>query len=146
VPMLLYEAGEALRFDEGVIRAGARGVRSVMRALGMLPPVKLERAHKPYIARSSHWVRAPEAGVLRSRVRLGAHVDKGQRLGIVADPLGAEEQPVLAKQAGLVIGRTELPLVNEGDALFHVATFERPARVADSVERFHEELDGDVLY
>jgi predicted deacylase len=38
IPMLLYEGGEALRFDEGVIRAGVRGVLSVMTALGMVPP------------------------------------------------------------------------------------------------------------
>ena len=36
VTMLLYEAGEALRFDEVAIRAGVRGVMAVMQALGML--------------------------------------------------------------------------------------------------------------
>ena len=40
-----------------------------------------------------------------------------------------------------MIGRTELPLVNEGDAIFHVATFQRPDRVAESVDDFHEALD-----
>ena len=37
MPILLYEAGEALRFDEVAIRAGVRGVVNVMRSLGMLP-------------------------------------------------------------------------------------------------------------
>ena len=35
VPVILYEAGEALRFDELAIRAGVRGVLNVMTALGM---------------------------------------------------------------------------------------------------------------
>ena len=38
IPMLLYEAGEALRFDEVSIRAGVKGIINVMRELEMLPP------------------------------------------------------------------------------------------------------------
>ena len=135
VPMLLYEAGEALRFDEPSIRAGVRGVLGVMEALAMLPPPRRSRPRfEPYIARSSHWIRAPESGILRDRVRLGAAVARGQTLGIVADPLGREEQPVEAGRDGVVIGRSVLPLVNEGDALYHVASFDRPDRVADRIE------------
>jgi hypothetical protein len=40
-----------------------------------------------------------------------------------------------------VIGRTELPLVNEGDALFHIASFERPKHVASHVEDFPVDLE-----
>jgi predicted deacylase len=135
IPMLLYEAGEALRFDEASIRTGVRGILSVMRALGMLPPpVRKARRFEPFVARSSHWVRASESGILRDRVRLGAAVHEEQVLGIVADPLGREEYEVRAGRKGVVIGRTVLPLVNEGDALYHVATFERPDRVANRIE------------
>ena len=38
IPVVIYEAGEALRFDELCIRAGVRGIMKVMRARGMLPP------------------------------------------------------------------------------------------------------------
>ncbi len=145
IPMLLYEAGEALRFDEASIQAGARGVQRVMRALDMLPPTKSKIEGRPFIARSSHWIRATGTGILRARVALGAAVKEGERLGIIADPLGAEDVPVLAKADGVVIGRTELPLVNEGDALFHVADFKAPLRVASSVESFHDQLDDSPL-
>jgi hypothetical protein len=135
IPMLLYEAGEALRFDESAIRTGVRGVRRVMRALSMLPPSrKAAPAVDPFIARSSHWVRAPESGILRDRVRLGSAVKREQVLGVVGDPLGREEFPVLATRDGVVIGQSVLPLVNEGDALYHVASFERPERVADRID------------
>jgi predicted deacylase len=142
VPMLLYEGGEALRFDERAIRAGVHGVLAVMRALEMLPAVEeRERRHAPFVARSSHWVRAPVSGILRSRAALGAALRAGQRLGTIADPLGAEQAPVRSTHAGIVIGRTELPLVNEGDALFHVATFDRPADVVASVGDFETVLE-----
>jgi predicted deacylase len=142
IPMLLYEGGEALRFDESAIRAGARGVLSVMTALGMIPARsgRIGRPAEPFIARSSHWVRAPESGILRGRAALGAAVESGDRLGIIADPLGAEEARVKATHGGIVIGRTELPLVNEGDALFNIATFDRPADVVESLDEFNDEL------
>jgi predicted deacylase len=143
IPMLLYEGGEALRFEEGAIRAGSRGVLRVMRALGMLPGSGGRDAAKPFIARSSHWLRAPDSGILRARAELGSAIHRGDRLGVIADPLGGAEAPVLAERDGVVIGRTELPLVNEGDALFHVAAFDAPVRVASSVEGFQQEL-GDL--
>jgi predicted deacylase len=146
VPMLVYEGGEALRFNEPAIRAGVGGVLSVMQALGMLPASTPPRSSRqPFISHTRYWVRAPEAGILRTRIRLGAPVDQGQRLATVVDPLGMEEVGVFASRAGIVIGRTELPLVNEGDALFHIAVFESPLAVADSLERFHEDLDDPTF-
>jgi predicted deacylase len=143
VPMLLYEGGEALRFDESAIRAGVRGVASVMRTLGMLPEVKSRPSRaEPFVARSSHWVRAPESGILRGREALGSSVSPGDRLGAIADPLGTDEVVIRASHQGIVIGRTELPLVNEGDALFHIATFDRPEDVALSVDDFRDEMDA----
>ena len=145
VPMLLYEGGEALRFDERAIQAGARGVLRVMRALDMLSEThKVSRragSMEPFVATSTHWLRAPDSGLLRARAQLGMPVVTGDCLGIVSDPLGANETEVRAVRDGIVIGRTELPLVNEGDALFHVAAFDAPGEVASSLEDFEVELD-----
>lgn len=145
VPMLLYEGGEALRFDEDTIQAGARGVLRVMKALDMLPQSAPSVDRKPFLARSSHWLRSPGSGILRARAKLGAAVREGDCLGIVADPLGLDETKVIADQPGVVIGRSELPLVNEGDALFHIAVFKAPRRVASVVEDFHARLDDPLL-
>lgn len=141
VPTLLYEAGEALRFDEFSIRAGVRGIVNVMRCLGMLPSrtKKRQKMFSPFIARSSLWVRAPESGIIRALVPLGARVRKGESLGIIADPFGEKEITVKAPGDGVVIGRADLPLVNEGDALFHIARFEKPADVVAVVEALQGE-------
>ncbi len=37
--------------------------------------------------------------------------------------------PVFAEDDGIIIGRTNLPIVNRGDALFHVARIKTTARV-----------------
>lgn len=142
IPMLLYEAGEALRFDELAIRAGTGGVVAVMRALGMLPEGRSrKRSPEPFVARGSTWVRAPESGVVLSRLELGARVARGQVLGVVSDPLGEEPVPVPSPVEGVLIARSNLPLAHEGDALFHVAVFEHLEPVVEEVEAFREALE-----
>lgn len=135
-PMLIYEAGEALRFDEVAIRAGLRGVIQVMRHLGMLPQIKKKTTMNPVIADSTRWVRAPASGIVNSKVALGTRVREGQRLAIIGDPLGEAETHVVAPFDGIVIGRNNLPLSHEGDALFNVAAFESISRAEDKVEQF----------
>ncbi len=144
IPMLLYEAGEALRFDEFSIRVGVQGVLNVMRALGMLPRRRSEkpRAREPFVARSSAWIRAPQSGIFRGAAPLGARVKKGDVLGVISDPFGESESEVRAQSGGVIIGRANMPLVHAGEALFHIARFESAREVASEVEAFqsdHEE-------
>ncbi len=144
IPMLLYEAGEALRFDEVSIKAGVRGVVSVMRAIDMLPAIESKRPPiRPLVARSSQWVRAPSGGLLYNGVGLGARVAKGDTLVTIVDPLQQTEARVESPVAGIVIGRTQLPLLNEGDALYHLALFDQTAKAARRVEAFQAAYDPD---
>jgi predicted deacylase len=146
IPMLLYEAGEALRFNEVSIRAGVKGIINVMRVLEMLPASrsKSSRQKDPVIARSSSWLRAPDSGILRAMVAPGSRVKKDTLLGVISDPFGEAETNVTAAFSGIVIGRTNLPLVNEGDALFHIARFERVLEAANRVDEFNEEHSPDL--
>jgi predicted deacylase len=144
VPVIVYEAGEALRFDELSIRAGVKGVINVMRHIGMLPASRSKKAASPsFVAQSSTWVRAPQSGIFRMMVPMGAKVAKGELLGMVAAPYGNDqaETAVESTSAGVVVGRSNIPLVNEGEALFHIARFQHPDEVADTVEAFHSDLD-----
>lgn len=143
VPMVLYEAGEALRFEEHAVRAGVKGIVSVMRELDMLPPGRGHRREtQPVIARSSTWVRAPESGILTVASELGTRLSRGDVAGIITDPFGQEEVEVRSHVTGVVIGRTNLPLVNEGEALFHVATFESSKTAEQVIEAFQTDPLG----
>jgi predicted deacylase len=147
VPMLVYEGGEALRFDELAIRAGLSGVVAVLRELQMLPALR-RHTQKPkvLVARSSTWVRAPESGIFRCRRPLGASVLEGELLGTIGDPFGDRETPVNSPAAGITICHTQLPLVSQGDALVHVARFRDPGAVEERVDAFQEALaDSDEL-
>lgn len=141
IPMLLYEAGEALRFDEVGVRIGVRGILSVMRVLGMLPQTKHSKPPKPpVVARSSTWVRAPEGGILRTTTALGMRVKKDDVLATIADPFGERENEIRCPVEGIVIGRMNLPLVNEGEGLFHIARFHQVKKVAAHIEAYHSEI------
>jgi predicted deacylase len=121
IPVMVYEAGEALRFEEVSIQIGLRGILNVLRRLSMLPESKRKPSRPCAVLRSSSWQRAPQSGILRAQAGLGALVNKGDTLGVVADPTGEVDVPMPAPYDGVVIGRTNLPLVFEGEALFHVA-------------------------
>jgi len=147
IPMLLYEAGEALRFDEVAIRAGVHGIVQVMRALDMLPAVRKKKTpYKPVLARSSSWVRSPDSGILRAMVSLGTQVEKDTLLGIVADPFGERDVELRSPYNGIIVGRTNLPLVHEGEALFHVARFRKLDDAAASVEGFAENYEPEPSF
>jgi predicted deacylase len=145
IPVILYEAGEALRFDEMYIRAGVKGVINVMRSIGMLPKSRSKKPPRPpIVSDQTSWLRAPESGILRTFAPLGGKVEKGQVIAMVADPLGTAEVPIVAPTNGVVIGRTNLPLVYEGDATFHIAQYGRKVgNVEKQVERFQEEHQPD---
>lgn len=137
--MLLYEAGEGLRFDNLAIRAGVRGVMNVLRELEMLPKKrrsKKDTEHAVIETRSSQWVRAPQAGLLRIEATLGARVQRDQVIGRIADSIGDNELPVISPVTGIIVGRNNLPVVNEGDALFHIARFDNSKSVEQAIEEF----------
>ena len=147
IPMLLYEAGEALRFDEVSIRAGVKGIVNVLRQLEMLPKRKgkSRKNIEPVVARSSSWIRASDSGILRALIPLGGRVKKGTLLGVVADPFGEREIQIIAPYSGIIIGRTNLPLVNEGDAIYHIARFGDIEEVEAVVDEFHDEYTPDII-
>jgi predicted deacylase len=148
IPILLYEAGEALRFDERAIRAGVKGIVAVMRSIDMLPATgRTRQPSEPLVARASSWARAGRSGILRITSPLGARVRKDEVIGIISDPFGQMELEVKSCCSGIIIGRTNLPLVNEGEGLFHVARFESTREAENTVEAFQaDELPlGPVL-
>lgn len=144
VKILLYEAGEALRFDELSIRAGERGVINVLAHLGMIrkrkPSSTSNKKIMPFIAYSSSWVRADTSGFVRDRVQIGDQVTKGQVLAEIGDSFGEVQSKVLAGREGIIIGKQNIPLVQEGDAMFHIAYFKESDEVAGNIEDLADNL------
>ncbi len=147
IPVITYEAGEALRLNERAVVSGVRGVVSVMRTLGMLPSRRIQTVRaEPYIARSTSWFRAPIDGVFRPLVKLGARVEKGDTLGVISAPFSTTEEVLSASNNGIIICVHNLPLVNEGDALFHIARFGETTAVEEEIAVHGSNIEEDRLY
>ena len=124
IPTLLYEGGEALRFDEDAIQGGVDGIYRVMAHLGMYSPPSSLPAVTSTEAHETRWVRASRGGIWRCTTHLGDQVKARQPLGFISDTFGDKPVQVRSPMAGMVIGHGQNPLVNQGDALVHVARLE----------------------
>jgi uncharacterized protein len=140
VPILLYEAGEALRFDEGSIRIGVKGIVNVLRENGNLPKItKHSKKKTPVITRQSKWIRSSSSGVLRTVKALGETVQKDEVLAYIDDPLNENSTEIVAPFSGVIIGKSQIPLAQEGDAIFHVANISNLNVAGDKIEYFSED-------
>jgi predicted deacylase len=124
IGVLLFEAGEALRFDEVAIRSGVRGVLEVMTELDMRGKTRKQRKVEAMVANTSRWVRAGQSGILRSLVATGSRVEVDEVLAYISDPLGENNEQLISPVDGIIIGKTNLPLVFAGEAIFNIASYE----------------------
>ncbi|MGC9458568.1 succinylglutamate desuccinylase/aspartoacylase family protein [Vibrio genomosp. F10] len=141
--VLLYEAGEALRFDEFSIRAGMKGIVNVLKHLGMLRRSARSKKLKkePFIANGSQWLRANASGIVNHKVDLGEQVVKGDVLADIGSPYGDIIDKVIASRSGIIIGQQNIPLVQEGEAMFHIAYFsEDDEDIAEHIENVIDDL------
>lgn len=146
IPVVLFEGGEALRFDETVSRTGVRGIIRVMEAIDMLPcKGGVCVVSKSFIARNSQWIRAPHSGILTVRKHLGDRVKSGEVLGIISDPIGDHSLELRSKFTGIIIGVSMIPLFNKGDAVFHIASFDDSKSVEANLDKYQEDLYEEPL-
>jgi predicted deacylase len=147
VDVLVYEGGEGLRFDEFAISAGVDGIARVMLRTGMLElpdgvePPPTDEMRRPVFANASKWVRAPDGGVFRSLKRIGNAVSENEPVGVVANPYEGSELQIRSPRRGIIIGATTLPVVNMGDALFHIAWAEEHDRSKAALRRVQRSME-----
>ena len=143
VKILLFEGGEALRYDEHIIHSAENGIIVTLASIGMLDKelvkTKIPKKREVLRANSSYWIRAPHSGSLQARKKVGKKVQQDEILGVISDPFGTGRHYVKARKTGIIIGRTMMPLVTNGDALFHIATFDDAHIVANEVAGYNEE-------
>lgn len=127
IGVLLYEAGQAHRFDEAAIEAGVEGVLRVLNELGMTE-VDVPGPPEVRMVRRTAWVRARRGGITRLDPGLGSYVQRGDVIGSVSDSFGTRPTRIKSNAEGWVIARTLNPLIAPGDALVHLATGMGPDR------------------
>jgi predicted deacylase len=142
IPLVLYEAGEAFRFDENAVEIGVEGILRVLETIGILNKTSRKLRKNIFVARSSSWIRASQSGICLTKVKLGSIVKKGQVLAEISNPFGDNKVLVKATQSGMVIGSSILPLVNKGDAIFHIGYETNPQEKNNLVSENNIGLDA----
>lgn len=141
VDMLLLEAGEALRFDRLSIETGVAGVGRVLAHLGMIEADDgLTNVGIPARANRSVWVRSPRGGVAQMVRESGDPVHQGDILARVSGLFGEAALAMVSPVDGIIIGHATLPVVHQGDALFHIAEIPHPERVGARIESITEAI------
>lgn len=147
VDVMVYEGGEALRFDNMAITTAVRGILRILKKMDMLRSDRIKpMAVEPYVVSDTTWLRAPAGGVIQLRSGIGKMVREGDTVGVVTDPFGEHQEPVNATRTGLIIGQTRLPIVNQGDALLHIAETEHVGRAKTTLKSYHREVNADPLF
>lgn len=156
-PYLLYEAGEASRFDEKSIDIGVAGIIGVMHHLKMLPHIGMMQHLKKLpaiiaaftemktslVANSSYWVRSQYGGIFLAKKSLGDHVEKGDVLAVIIHPSDAADYTIISPLSGMIIGCSHAPLIHEGAGIFHIACFDKNQAAPIKTEWLQELKDAD---
>jgi uncharacterized protein len=117
-PILVYEGGESMRFDYNAINEGINGCLRMMNSYGMVE-LDIPGNGSVKITKGT-WVRANNSGLFHMNASNGAHVHKGDLLGVIFNPFGETEEKIVSHTNGYIVGINNQPVVNQGDALIHI--------------------------
>lgn len=116
--ILVFEGGESHRFDRPSIEEGLNGCIRTLNHFQMIDADVPD--HKPVFLPKTSWIRARSSGLFHTTRTYGTYVSKGEVLGMICDPYGEVEQPIVAPHTGHIVGINNQPVVNQGDALIHI--------------------------
>jgi len=120
IPAVTLEAGAAHEFSRTAVQAGVKSVESALDGLKMLKLRRFWEQTPQPIYFESTWVRASSSGILFSNVALGQHVEKGEVLGIITDPITNVQSEIKAPMDGHVIGKALNQIMFPGFAAYHL--------------------------
>ena len=124
--VMVYEAGESLRFSEHAITEGVNGALRFLKHFGMIR--QAPAPNEVVVLQRSGWIRAKVAGLFHPLVESGVFCRKGTVLGLLHGPFGDFTQKIRAREGGYIIAVNHMPVVNQGDALFHIGYTDKVAR------------------
>ena len=118
--VLLFEGGKSKELNPTIISEGVNGTRNVLIRLGVIDG-ELNVRETPTYVHKAKWLRASDSGMFQIRVKNGAFVKKKEVLGVIQDPFGEFKKKIYAPCNGHVFCINKTPIVNKGDALFHLS-------------------------
>jgi predicted deacylase len=120
IPVIVFEGGESKRLDGLSIDTAIQGIQNVMDHYNMFGEKTDSKKQASVLIQKTRWIRAAEAGMFIWSKHSGMKVKKGEILGVIKDVQGGRSIDVLARMDAYIIGHNNAPVVNSGDALFHI--------------------------
>ena len=117
--ILVYEGGEAMRFDPFAISEAIKGIQRILVHEGMID-VPVKKSKKSIFIENSQWVRADISGLFHFKKQSGQSIKKGEVIGSIHSPYNHYKVDIISPIKGHIIGHNNIPLVHRGDALFHI--------------------------
>lgn len=145
-PTIVMEGGEVWKVEPSVVESGVRGVKNVLRELGMLDS-EPQRPEYRLVLKRSKWVRADYGGFLQFHVKPGEAVEQGQALATNTNLLGHEANIIYSPFTGVVMGMTTLPAVSPGEPICNIGKLPKDT-LPKELRRLRKDDDGfkeDIL-
>lgn len=119
IPAILSEAGGVGQLEERDVAILLRGVRNVLRLLGVVPGAP-DPAPPPTRLSRFVWLRSEQAGCWYPLVRAGDRVSEGQTIGAIKDYWGDVLAEYKAPASGMVIFVVTSLAINPTDPLIGI--------------------------
>ncbi|MCI5149353.1 MAG: succinate dehydrogenase [Candidatus Electrothrix sp. MAN1_4] len=139
-PTIIMEGGEVWKVEPGIVETSVRGIKNVLRELGMLEG-NIERPAYQIVIEKSKWVRADQGGFLDFHINPGDIVEKDQPIATNSTILGLDQRTLYAPFNGVVMGMTSLPSISPGEPICNLGKLPKkysPARL----KRLRSNEDG----
>ena len=121
IPVIVYEGGESLRLEEKAIQQGINGTLRILKHFKMVKEsIEIPKNPTSIHINKHKWIRAKVAGLFTPIVHNGEKIKKGQILGHIMDTYGETNFSVKSPYDGYIIAKNNFPIINMGDALFHL--------------------------
>jgi len=118
--ILLFEGGKSNELNPTIINEGLNGTKNVLIRLGLIEG-EITVKETPIFVHKAKWIRASHSGMFIIMVTNGIFVKKKEVLGIIQDPFGDFKKKVYAPFDGHIFCINKTPIVNKGEALFHIS-------------------------
>lgn len=144
IPTVTLEAGEPMRLQRDMVQAGVAAIMTLMAKSRMYPKLDLWGNPAPAFYNSA-WLRANASGIFFSGKELGAEVEKGEKVGVISNPISNEQVEIFSPHNGRILGMALDQFVMPGFAVFHIGI--HAAKGAQEYSLSEEEDDlGEVDY
>lgn len=145
IPVLIYQGGEALKFDSNAINLGVAGITNVLQYLNILPQ-PYQPTTTPIFSNDEEWLIAPHGGILHTTVTLGQTIKKQEYLGEINDPFGVGiPKHITSPIEGIIAGINTTPLIYEGSKIFKVLSFRDYTKAEHAIEKWDQQQPDSYL-